>query len=169
MEATLKQPVKSAEIAPIMDTKKQNGNVLMEIQIPRNLERGLEIHLKSSINWSNLLGHKAADKQPEKVMEIGRVVCYQPKNDRLDGVNGLFAKQSVHEHEEYPNLMLLLAKDLHKGVVFNFGSFPVSEQKLKEWIIKFREQIKVIYLTYFKPLNISVVISSQTVEVEEHD
>ncbi len=158
---TDKQAVKEA---PIMDTKKVNGSVLMKIVIPRNLEKGFEITLQSPINWAAVLA-----KKPEKLLNIGQVPCFAPDKQHLDGINGVFLTESLFTHEDFPNLNMLLARDLKTGVTFNFGMIPVSQDNITDWVAKFREQVKMIYLSFFKPLNISCTISSHTVEEEVHD
>ena len=63
---------------------------------------------------------------------------------------------------------MLLAKNINNGVKFDFGAFPMSENKVKDWIDKFKKQTKILYLTYCKKLNITTIITTHTVEEENH-
>ena len=67
------------------------------------------------------------------------------------------------------NLSMLLARDLKSGVTFNFGVMPIGEEKIAEYLATFKNQVKMIYLSYMKPVSISMVISTETVEREAFD
>ena len=130
-------------------------------------ERGFEIYLQS--NYSFALFASPRDGN----FKLGGVECYMPRNGnggQLNGVNGTFlTEKDRFQHDGYLNLSMLLAKDLAKGVTFNFGVFPISEDKITEYLQNFKQQVKMLFLTYMKPINISVIINTSTVEVENHD
>lgn len=150
-------------IGPIESTKKIEGRKIMTGQIKRNMEGTIEIKLQSSIDW------KMFKRAGKDTIKIGNVECYYPRNDSVPGVKGFFYYDNVFENNDFPNLCLILAKEIEKGVTFVFNSYPISEVRIKNWIQKFNEQIKILYLSYCKPINISISITSEIVEREFHD
>lgn len=157
------QIMKDKEIKPptmIQDTKSVSGNRLMVVEIKRDKEGGLKITLQSDPNlWSFMR------REGETIYSFAGVPCFYPKSSNLQGVNSYFmTDEQFYEFENYPNLAMLLARDIGQGVTFSFGAFPVSEQKLQEWVRLLKEQVKIIYLSYIKPVDVVVEISAQTVE-----
>lgn len=150
-------------LEPIQFTKKIEGKKIISGEVRRNQEGWLEIKLRSPIDW------KIFRRTSRETLRIGNVECYYPKCDTYPGLKSYFYYDNLFEHNDYPNLNLLLAKDVDKGVTFVFNSFPISDQKIKSWVQKFNEQVKILYLSYCKPINISFVITSETIEREVHD
>lgn len=149
----------------INETKSVSGVKLLDLQVQRNADSRLRITLQSSPELWAFLRHESGQK-----INIGGVKCFRPKNDQLQGVRGYFIPDgNVFETEEGPNLNLLLAVDIDKGITFDFGQFPISESRMRDWIAKFKEQVKIIYLTYIKPIDVRVTFNTQTVESEFHD
>jgi hypothetical protein len=44
----------------------------------------------------------------------------------------------------------------------------MSDKAIVDWIAKLKEQVKAIYLTYYKPYECELIINTQTVETEPH-
>jgi hypothetical protein len=84
-------------------------------------------------------------------------------------VPGFFTMEDNFIFEEFPNMTMLLASDLSRGVTFNFGKIPVSEKKLNEWKDEFEKQVRIIYLTYIKPVNIRASFTTSTVSSTFHE
>lgn len=135
---------------------------LIDLKINKNTEEGLRITLSSPVNWDFLA------QKGQSVFKLGGVPCYRPRQETLRDVNGFFVSDNVYEYNDYPNLNLLLATGIKNGVTFDFGVFPISESKIRNWAVKFKEQVKMIYLTHAKPVYLHVKISTQTVEDEIH-
>jgi len=145
------------EGSKVIDQKKA-----LDVRVIRNPHDGFQIYIQSNLDWSFL-------RDPNKQMnQLGKVQCFYPKSDHLEGIPGFFVGNGW-EADGYPNLWLLLAKDLPKGVVFSFGLIPVSEDKIVNWVARLKEQIKALYLTHLKPVNMSVTFSTTTVENDSHD
>src|ERR1017187_5624911 len=128
-------------------TQHINGRQILKASIKRNNIVGLQIELQSCEDWSFL-----SDKH---MRTIGNIPCYFPAQETLDGVKGYFVASNVHIYNNLPNLQLLLARDIKNGVKFNFGMIPMSDSKVLEWLALFKEQVKVLYLTYLKPYGAS--------------
>ena len=150
-------------LEPIQFTKKIEGKKIISGEARRNQEGWLEIKLQSPIDW------KVFRRTNRDTFRIGNVECYHSKADTYPGLKAYFYNDNVFEYNDYPNLNLILAKEIEKGVTFVFNSLPVSDQKIRNWLQKFNEQIKILYLSYCKPINISLVITSETIEREMHD
>ena len=151
-------------LEPIQFTKKIEGKKILSVEVKRNQEGWLEIKLQSPIDWKVFKRTTSRD-----ILRIGNIECYYPKSDTYPGLKSYFYNDNVFEYNDYPNLNLLLAKEIDKGVTFVFNTFPVSDQKIRTWLQRFNEQIKILYLSYCKPINISLVITSETIEREMHD
>ena len=91
---------------------------LLEIEINRSSEAELTIFLKGKNQWKSL------SASSNKTFLIGGIECFYPKDQQLDGISSSFYADSVFEINNYPNLNLLLAKDIETGVTFNFGKYP---------------------------------------------
>ena len=152
-----------ATLEPIQSIKKIEGKKILSIEVRRNSEGWFEVKLQSPIDW------KMFRRMNRDTVKIGNIDCYYPKAETYPGLKAYFYYDNVFEYNDYPNLNLILAKEIEKGVTFVFNSFPVSDQKIRNWLQKFNEQVKILYLSYCKPINISLVISSETVEREFHD
>ena len=145
-------------------TAKVNGQKtdVCRLKISTTPERGLEIFLQSNHNFSMFGDAK------QGTFKIGGVECVIPRNgngSQLPGVPGYFyTEKERYQVENYLNLSMLLAKDLKSGVVFSFGVFPISDDKIRELGDNWRTQAKLIYLTYLRPFSVSVVVSTETVE-----
>ncbi|MEK6878428.1 MAG: hypothetical protein AABY22_02410 [Nanoarchaeota archaeon] len=138
-----------------------NKKILLEITVSRD-SQGLKIYLKSIQNWGAFIQENSGE------VEIGKVKCFLSKTGGVEGVPGYFIASDVFEYNEYPNMNMLLAKNINNGVKFDFWAFPMSENKVKDWIDKFKKQTKILYLTYCKKLNITTIITTHTVEEENH-
>lgn len=159
--------MKDKDIRPptmIQDSKSVSGNRLMVVEIKRDKEGGLQITLQSDPRlWSFM------KRDDETTYNFAGVTCFLPKSANLQGVHAYFMSDDPrYEVENYPNLAMLLAVDIGNGVTFNFGAFPVSEQKLQEWVRLLKEQVKIIYLSYIKPVDMVVDITANTVERDIH-
>jgi hypothetical protein len=137
---------------------------VLDIEITRDTDKGLLIKLKSNQDLSIFKNRGSSGS-----VKIGKVECHRPAISHLDDVNSIFTEEDTWASGANPNLTMLLAKGLKDGVTFNFGLFPVSEEMLRSWVENLKTQMKVIYLTYCKPVQKKVVISARTVEVEEHE
>ena len=158
-----------------METKNNNPEKVVEsaatarVECSRILEMNfrrdndaLKIELKSTLDW------KLFRRNNKETVNIGGVVCYRPRNTELEGVDSCFSMEASHEYNGFPNLTMLLAQDIQKGVTFNFPPMPIVESRVLNWLQKMKEDAKIMYLTYCKPVNVSVVITSETVEREIH-
>lgn len=150
-----------------MSSENKSPKELCKIKAFVTPERGFEIFLQSPHNFSIFAANT------KDTFKLGNVDCYLPRHgdgSQLNGVNGIFiTEKDRFQRDNFFNLALLLARDIDKGVTFNFGVFPISEEKITEYLQNFKQQIKMLYLTYMKPIGISVIINTQTVEVEGHD
>lgn len=136
---------------------------LLEIKVSRTAENGLQFFIKSQQDWS-AIGNKAM------ACKIGGVECYYPHKSGLDDCPGCrFGVDDVFDYGDGPNLTMLLAKNIQNGVTFNFGKYPISQEKIQSWVQVFKDQVKYIYLTYIKEVDISIVLSTSVVENERHD
>ena len=146
----------------IQDSKTISGNKILTVEIRRNSTSGLEIFVQSNSDlW-----------KPFRVLEtftLGNCITYYPKQDNLRGVPGYFTSSNVFEYEEFPNLSLLLGKDVDKGCWYSFGSFPISEHKLREYADKLKKQAKILFLMYCRPFDLRVEFSTSVVEKEIFD
>jgi len=141
---------------------------LCKLTISSSPERGFEIFLQSEYDFNKLFAAKG-----DKTFNLGGVKCGIPRNGdgyQLQGVRGYFNTHSeTFEYEGFLNLSLLLAKDIKNGVTFNFGVFPISQEKIQQYAENFKQQVKMIYLTYMKTIKYSVVFNTVTIEEEQHD
>ncbi len=145
--------------------KKIDGKIILEeLEVERNPETGLNIKIKCPLNLKFL-----STEEHIGGFKFARVDCSYPKKETLQGIPGRFYTDTVLEYDNEPNLSFFLAKNLKEGVTFNFGLFPISDEKLLNWIKKFKIQTKIIYLTYCKPFKVRVRFSSETIESEIHD
>lgn len=149
------------------ETVKKNNTELCKLKLSTTPSKGFEIFIQSNHNFS-FLAEKGGN-----TFALGNVKCFKPRGGdgfQLAGVAGYFQTGAMtFESDGRLNLSILLAQDLEKGVTFNFGVFPLAEDKIMDYISKFKEQIKMIYLTYMKPVSVSVTFSTETVETENHD
>ena len=147
-------------------TSKQNGSKmeLGRVSIHSCGGRGLEIFFQSNKSFRFL-----ADES-EKTFKLGGVDCYYPRNGNgynLPGVMGVFrTEKETFLSDGFPNLSFLLARDLAKGVTFSFGTFPLSEEKLKEYAENLKAQIKLLFCTYMRDFTIDMTFSTAIVETE---
>lgn len=151
---------------PIEPTAPADNKInVLEIEVNRSMSKGFQVFLKSTWDWSFLR------RTPDRTGSIGGVVCYMPKSESLPGIEGFFAVGTdAYEHgENMPNLGLLLAKDLKQGVTFNFGQFPISEEKIESWGRQFQEIVRKIFLQYCKKVNIKYRVTTETIAVADHE
>lgn len=139
------------------------GKKILDLEINRDPEKGLVIKITSPISW------KALRHKNNRSITIGGVKCFYPAVDRIDGAAARFVADNVYEYDSQPNMALLLAENLSNGVTFNFGLFPISEDKIKDWVNKFKQEAKLVYLTCIKAYSVRLVITSKTIETENHD
>ena len=148
-------------------TKKSDGSKidLGKINIHVSSERGLQITLQSNRNFRFLTD------ETDKTFKLGGVDCFVPRGGngyQLPGVFGYFrTEKESFQAENYLNLSMLLAKDINKGVTFNFGIFPLSEDKVNELASNFKQQIKMLWATYMREINVSMTFTASIVETEE--
>lgn len=145
-------------------SKTVSGIDLLRVKIKRNTQTELEIFVQSHPSY-----WKFMRRDDQTTFKLAGIVCYKPKMDRFQGVNGFCYLDSIHEVQDYPNLALLLAKDIEQGVKFNFGPFPISRERLKDWISKFETQVKMLYFQYSKPQEYSLDITTELVQKERMD
>ena len=140
---------------------------LAKIKINNTPENGFQIYLQSDHNFQIFASPS------EKTFNLGGVRCSMPRNgdgSTLNGVQGYFSTVSDRfVLENLFNLSLLLARDLKSGVTFNFGVIPIGEEKIVEYLSSFRNQVKQVYLSYMKAINITMLITTETVEREYFD
>lgn len=127
---------------------------------------GLRICLQSNKDFSFL-----RDKTTEKTFKLGGVDCWLPRQGNestLPGIPGCFyTNKDRFQAENYLNLSMFLAKDLDKGVEYQFDSFPLSSEKVKEFGNNFHTQIKLIWATYLRKTSISMTFQANIVDIEE--
>ncbi len=141
-------------------SSKANCCKIVNMAVKRT-DDGLRITLQSPIDFKIL-------KRPQK-FTLGNVTCFNPRQEQVDGIDSFFSTAQSYEVNGMPNLTMLLAENLKSGVTFVFPPMPISDKKIREWIEQFREDAKILFLTYVKPVDYSVVITSQTIERETHD
>lgn len=141
---------------------KMEGKKLVELAIRRD-DSGFQIYIQSPMSW------KLFCSPDDRVFTLAGVSCSRPRDERLANINGAFTTNPNFEYDGYPNLSILLAKNINSGVTFNFGIFPISNKKVQEWIHNFHEQVKTLYLSYCKPVNTRVIFTTATIEPEIHD
>jgi hypothetical protein len=152
----------------IQANKTVSGRQLLRATIRRG-EDGLKIDLSSPIDWSIFA------QKNKGYMKLGGIDCFIPKGDDLAqsiaevGVRGSFGVGAAFIDLNYPNLTLLLAKDINQGVTFNFGLVPISDSKLELFVTNLREQVKTLYLSYLRPVERTVIINAQTIESTIHE
>lgn len=149
------------ETVSATDTHGKKKNICI-IKATNTPEKGLEFYLQSDMNFQ-LFANPS-----DKYFNLGGVKCFFPRNgdaSNLNGVNGYFSTGSdKFQVENMLNLSLLLARDLKAGVTFNFGIMPIGEEKIAEYLTHFRNQVKMIYLSYMKPVSIRMDITTQVIE-----
>ena len=149
----------------ITATKNGSRINLGSIEILSSAENGFQIKLKSNRNF-----RFCADPS-EKTFKLGGVECFIPRSGNgyeLPGIPGSFrTEKDLFHNNGYLNLSILLAKDLKDGVVFNFGTFPIADDKIEELAINFKNQIKTIWATYMRDISIAMEFSATIVETEE--
>ena len=64
----------------------------------------------------------------------------------LEGIISTFTPEA-NFWELYPNLLLLLAEDIQKGVVFDFGITAISDEKIAAWVANLKSQAKILYFS----------------------
>jgi hypothetical protein len=130
-------------------------------------ERGFEIYIQSNYSWTQFASRD--------VFTLGGVKCFMPKNGngmQLQNINGQFRTEKDWFHDgsnNNLNLSILLAVNIKEGVKFNFGVFPITSDKMDELLINFKNTVKMIYLSYCKPVSKSIIFTTETIENEEHD
>lgn len=142
---------------------KPDCNFLLDGDIKRDENHNLIINIKSPVDFSFLY-----IKSAKHIFDIGGVKCFMPKRDMLGGVNGSFVCDNVYECNNYPNLALLLAPNLDKGVQFNFEQVPISDAQIEQWKNRFGEQIRAIFLNYYKPYGVTMKFTAETIVKQEH-
>lgn len=150
------------EQAVIESVKTVEQQAILTVRIMRHCETGLRIYLQSPLDWSLF----AADKQA--LFTLGGVECRVPRSNKLPNVPGHFRADNVFDYDDYPNLCLLLAKNLQEGVWFDFGLMAISDDRLIHWAGNLKCQVKILYLTHLKPVNIEIQFTAATVEKESH-
>lgn len=123
---------------------------------------GLRITIQSPIDFKIL-------KKGNQRFTLGGVTCYAPRDERVDGVDSFFGTSQSYEIESMPNLTMLLAEDIKSGVTFSFPPMPISDSNIRSWMEQFKRDAKILFLTYVKPVDYTVTITSQTIEKEIHD
>lgn len=135
----------------------------LEVNFSRDESAHLIIKLKGRDYW------KQFRRNDESFCTIAGVKCYKPKNEQINDVKGQFYVDNLHEINDMPNLMLLMAKDIEAGVTFDFGTVPMSESRCYQWAENLKYQAKTIYLCYVKPVEFKAIFTTQTVEKEVID
>ncbi len=136
---------------------------ILTVRVHRCGKEGLTVYVQSIIDWSTFKDDNG------EYFDLGGQKCSFPKNNKLDNVPGQFRMESIWEFDDCPNLSIFLARDLEQGVTFKFGFVAVSDEKIFSWIANLKQQAKILYLTYLKPVDVEVNISTQTVEKQKHD
>jgi len=145
-------------------SKSVSGNKLLTVEIRRDSSSGLKIFVQSSGDY-----WKPFRRDDSSTILIGGVVCWRPKSDILRGIPGMFLCENAHEYDETPNLMLFLAKDINAGVWFDFGCFPISEQKIREFVEALRKQAKMLYICFCKPVGTRAEFTTSLIDKEIFD
>lgn len=148
----------------IKDNKTISGKEILSLEFIRNNTQGLQIKVKSPIDFSFLA------KNNQDTFNFQGVHCFYARNREIQGIYGGFLTEAGYfNYGEYPNLQLLLARGLKDGVIFNFGLVPLHDSAIDPWIQKFKEQVKMIYFGYIKPVHICAKFTSQIVENDISD
>lgn len=141
--------------------KKIDETRILSLRFKRT-NSGIEIQIQSNVDWG-FLGN------PKRKFNLAGVECAAPMSLQQEGVNSYFSPDQTFSYEGMPNLTMLLATNIRSGVKFVFPTMPISDEKIKMWTENFKEDVKILYLTFCKPVDISVEINSRTVEREIHD
>jgi hypothetical protein len=136
---------------------------ILELEFNRNSEKGLSISMKSPVNW------KLFASAGDPTVTIGKVKCYRAKLSRLDGIKSYFVNENTFEYDNFPNLAMLFAENIDKGVIFEFGAVPISDEKITSWLTQVKKDVKIFYLTHCKPVSVKLQITSSVIEKEEVD
>lgn len=146
---------------PVETTKPScSERKIVTIRISRD-DDGMRIYMQSPVDWKIM--------KRERKFNLGGVPCFQPTMEQVEGLDSFFSIEQYFESNGMPNLSMLLAENIKQGVTFSFPPYPISETKIKRWAEQFKQDAKVLYLTYVKPVDFSVIITSTTVERENHD
>lgn len=152
--------METTENKSLIETKvKCDGNTLLRVNIKKDPNRGLLIHMQSPIEWKML-----KDLSKDGTYNFGKVRCHFPLKDSLDDIPGYFRRDAGYEFGDYPNLTLLLAERLKDGVTFEFGLFPITDEKINAWSASFKEQVMAIYCNYLKPAEWDMTFTTHMVE-----
>lgn len=151
------------QIPIVQDSKSVSGKRLISVKITRDKDGGLSITLTGdSTLWKPF-------RRDDETYTFAGQKCFYPAQMELRGVRGMFdLENQAYESNGFPNLAMLLACDMDNGATFNFGAFPVSEQKLYEWTNLLKQQVKCIFCAYIKPVNVEMEVTCATIEVESH-
>src|SRR5579864_4810531 len=150
----------SEQIKPIETKKPCSERKIINVRISRD-DDGMRIFMQSPVDWKIM--------KREKKFTLGGVTCFQPNMEQVEGLESFFSTEQYFEYNGLPNLTMLLAEKIKEGVTFSFPPYPISENKIKRWAEQFKQDAKVLFLTYVKPVDFSVIITSTTIERENHD
>lgn len=153
----------NTDIKPTESGANQRANCckIINLGVKRDNE-GLRISIQSPIDFKIL-------KKGNNKFTLGGVNCFAPRQERVDGVESFFSTSQSYEVEGMPNLTMLLAENLKTGVTFSFPPMPISDKRIKDWMEQFKQDAKILFLTFVKPIDYTVIITSQTIESERHD
>lgn len=138
-------------------TQRVDNNKILSIGFKRD-NNTFQIRLKSPINWGFL--------SKDGKFGIGGITCNRPRLDRIEETDSCFSMENNYEFDNKPNLSMLLAQQIKDGVTFNFAPIPISDVKVKAWIQQMKDDAKILYIKYAKPLDIEVEITSHVIERE---
>lgn len=152
---------KQAETIATESFKKDNGRKGFKIRAIRAKD-GLKIEMNSSVDFSMFR------RGDNKTITIGGVKCFLPRQDSYPNIECPFISDSVWESEGYPNLSMILAENLNEGVQFNLGCFPISDDKIANYLQKMKDSVNRLYLSYLKEIDTTINIRFETIENEKH-
>lgn len=133
-------------------------------EIEQNEQSRLLLRLKGKNVWQPFAAENG------KTFILGGVTCFTPRKSQIEDCGAFFLTENILIYNnEYPNLSILLAKDIENGVTFDFGIIPISSERLTLIQQLLEEQIRMLYLSYLKPKRHSVRITTETVTEEIHD
>jgi hypothetical protein len=131
---------------------------ILKVRVNRDCETGLKVFIQSNLDWSVFMNKEKG------TFLLGGVKCFFPKESRLPNIPGQFRTDNEYEYDDFVNLSLLLAEDINKGVTYDFGILAVSDDKIASWIANLKQQAKILYFSYLKPIGIEVCFSTEMVE-----
>jgi hypothetical protein len=153
---------KQSETIASESFKKDNGRKGFKIRAVRHPKEGLNLIMNSSVDFDIF------KRRDGKKITIGGVSCVLPRQQDYPGIECPFVSDSNWEFDGVPNLTLILAEGIREGVTFSLGVFPISEEKITNYLQKMKESVSRLYLGHCKELDVTCNITFETIQREIH-